>query len=120
MNVDHIKNIAYFKAEAEATALMIQDFDGTSHASISEMGCAAKTNRAPDSRMLDIIERRDRLRKQLVDIYEAYLQSVEWGMEELKSIEDPRMRTILILRFVQGYRWEQVARHLEERQNKTP
>ena len=62
--------------------------------------------------MIGIIDLRDRLRNNLVARYEEYLQATKWGMDELESIADAKMRKILFLRYVKEEQWSKIAEEI--------
>lgn len=109
MNIEHIKNIANSKRLVEVAALQLEDCDNTSSTCFNAFGNQVQHQNPPDSRMLGIIDRRDRLRGNLLKRYEEYLRAVKWGMDELESVADAKMRKILYLRYVKEEQWSKIA-----------
>jgi len=109
MNIEHIKNIANYKRSVEIAAELLEDCDTTSTTCFHAFGNQVQHQKAPDSRYASIIDRRDRLRADLESRYLEYLRAARWGMEELESISDAKMRKILYLRFVKEEQWAKIA-----------
>ena len=112
MNIEHIKNIANYKRSVEIAAALLDDCDTTSSTCFNALGNPVQKQISPDSRMISIINLRDRLRNNLVARYEEYLQATKWGMDELESIADAKMRKILFLRYVKEEQWSKIAEEI--------
>lgn len=112
MNIDHIKNIANFKRSVEIAAALLDDCEATSKTCFNAFGNQVQHQKLSDSRFISIIDQRDRLRRDLESKYMEYLQAARWGMEELESISDAKMRKVLYLRFVKEEKWDKIAKEI--------
>jgi hypothetical protein len=112
MNIDHIKNIANYKRSVEIAAALLDDCDTTSKTCFNAFGNQVQYQKSPDSRFISIIDQRDQLRRDLESKYLEYLQAARWGMEELESISDAKMRKILYLRFIREDQWAKIAKEI--------
>jgi len=113
MNLEAIKNVAEVQALIQATKDYLEDFDVVS-SSIPQrsVSSGSRIAHSGDARMAHLIDRRDAMRKKLVDLHDSYLQAVEQSMDELMKVKDAGVRAILIWKYVKNYRWDEVAKQM--------
>lgn len=109
MNINLIKDIAKNKAAIEAYRLMLEEYCNMTSPRIGEIRYSSKGSHS-DGGMAAAMDRKDRTFMKLQAAYQRYRDAVNKGIDEIELIEDARMKAIIILRYSQELRWEQVAK----------
>jgi hypothetical protein len=104
-----IREIGQRKADLEAARQLLNDYSGVSGGCIREIRNCNRGGSLSD-RMASVIDKNDRTRARIALLYDRYLNALNEALNELESIADVRIRTILMYRYMMDYRWNQVAK----------
>ena len=98
------------EAAVKACRDRIRELDGLCGSGFKEIRSGGREFSDP---MTKLVEQRDRARKQLCAQMQKYLRIVQTANTELESVQDPEFYSMLQMRYVQQFTWNQIGTELQ-------